>query len=57
MLGKGWDGGRSLRSRKSLARDERIALEEKLAWLKRQDELVAQRIKTTLQLITLVLAT
>lgn len=36
-----WDVGRSLRSGKSLTRDERIALEEKWAQLNQQDELVA----------------
>lgn len=45
MLGKGWDVVRSLRSGRNLARDDRIALEEKQVQLKRQDKLVVQQIK------------
>lgn len=37
MLGKGWGGGRSLRSGKSLARGEQVALEEKQVQLKQQE--------------------
>ena len=40
-----WDVGRSLRSGKSLARDDRIALEEKQVQLKQQDKLVVRQIK------------
>lgn len=40
-----WDVGRSLRSGKSLARGDRIALEEKRLRLKQQDDLVVRQIK------------